>query len=52
MLCCVAGKGSGIPRVASLFMKANRNWLNEQIEIMLDHFFNEYVICKLLSVGR
>lgn len=35
------GKTSGVPRIAALFMKANRNWLSEQIEIMSDHFNSE-----------
>jgi hypothetical protein len=35
------GKGSGTPRIAGLFMKANRNWLLEQVEILTDHFSNE-----------
>ena len=36
-----AGKGSGTPRVAALFMKANRNWLMEQVETITDHFSDE-----------
>ena len=37
----LSGKSSGIPKMASMFMKANRNWLSEQVELLSDHFSNE-----------
>ncbi len=41
-LMLLTGKGSSsAPRIAALFMKANRNWLQEQLEIVTDHFSNE-----------
>ena len=34
------GKGSGTPRIAGMFMKANRNWLREQVDTITEHMVN------------
>ena len=43
MFLCSTGKSSGIPRIAGQFMKANRNWLREQLDTIVDHVNNPYV---------
>ena len=48
--CDFAGKSSGIPRIASQFMKANRNWLREQIDTIVEHINNTWVLFVCLSI--
>ena len=36
-----SAKGGLVPRVAGLFMKANRNWLNEQIDVIKEFVMSQ-----------
>jgi len=46
----VPDKTNGTPRVAGLFMKANKNWISDQIEKISQYLINEFVLLLVIYV--